>query len=83
MTFPTPRHRIADTLDQAVLDREIDPKKYYPTDLYREPQPNFPEGFTIDVREIAEVKLRRIQEKLAAKQDLLQHVVDAIEQAGS
>ena len=28
-------------------------------------------------------KLRHIQEKLAAKQDQLQHVVDAIEQADS
>ena len=42
---------------------------------------NFPAGFTIDVREIAAVKLRHMQEKLAAKQDQLQHVVDAIEQA--
>ncbi len=56
VTFPTPRHGIADNLDQAVFDREIDPKKYYPTDLYREPQPNFPADFTIDVREIAEVE---------------------------
>ena len=42
---------------------------------------NFPAGFTIDVGQIAAVKLRHIQEKLAAKQDQLQHVVDAIEQA--
>ena len=44
---------------------------------------NFPEGFTIDIRQIAATKLRHIQEKLAAKQDQLQHVVDAIEQAGA
>ena len=81
VTFPTPRHTIADTLDQDVFDREIDPKEYYPADLYREPVPNFPAGFTIDVGEIAATKLRHIQEKLAAKQDQLQHVVDAIEQA--
>ncbi len=54
---------------------------YYPTDLYREPMPNFPEGFTIDVREVALPKLRHLQEKLAAKEDVLQLVVDAIEQA--
>ena len=83
VTFPTPRRRMAENLDQSVYEREIDPRKYYPADLYREPQPNFPEGFTIDVGEIAEVKLRHIQEKLAAKQDQLQHVVDAIEQAKS
>ena len=66
---------------RTIFDREIDPKEYYPPDLYREPEPNFPEGFTIDVGQIAAVKLRHIQEKLAAKQDQLQHVVDAIEQA--
>ena len=81
VTFPTPRHTLADTVDQTIFDREIDPKEYYPPDLYRKPEPNFPEGFTIDVGQIAAVKLAHIQEKLAAKQDQLQHVVDAIEQA--
>ena len=47
---------MAENLDQSVYEREIDPRKYYPADLYREPQPNFPEGFTIDVGEIAEVE---------------------------
>ena len=81
VTFPTPRHRVADVLDQEVWDRQIDPRKYYPTDLYREPEPNFPEGFTIDVREVALPKLRHMQEKLSATEDMLQLVVDAIEQA--
>ena len=73
---------VADNLDQEVFEREIDPRKYYPTDLYREPQANFPDEFTIDVREVALPKFRHIQEKLAAKEDILQLVVDAIEQAG-
>jgi hypothetical protein len=81
VTFPTPRHTLADVLDPTVFDREIDPEKYYPADLYRKPEPNFPAGFTIDVGQIAAAKLHHIQEKLAAKQDQLQNVVDAIEQA--
>ena len=51
--FPNPRHTVADMQEPAVRDREIDPKKYYPPDLYREPQRNFPNGFKIDVRQIA------------------------------
>ena len=42
--FPNPRHTVADMQEQDVRDREIDPKKYYPPDLYREPQRNFPNG---------------------------------------
>ena len=53
VTFPTPRHTIADIVEQDVRDREIDPKEYYPPDLYREPEPDFPRDFTIDVREMA------------------------------
>ena len=81
VTFPTPKHTVADVLDQDIFDRQIDPKEYYPPDLNREQVVNFPAGVTIDVGQIAAVKLRHIQEKLAAKQDQLQHVVDAIEQA--
>ena len=62
---------------RAVRDREIDPKQYYPPDMYREPQPDFPNGFKIDVREIAATKARHIQAKLAEKQAQLQQVVDA------
>jgi hypothetical protein len=70
-------------LDEAVRSREIDPRQYYPPDLYREPQPNFPKDFTIDVRELAAKRVRHMQEKLAAKQDQLQKVIDAMEQAES
>jgi ribonuclease BN (tRNA processing enzyme) len=83
VTFPTPRHKVLDRVDQEVFDRQIDPRKYYPEDVYREPEPDFPDEYTIDVREIAEVKLRHMQEKLAGKQDQLQKVVEAIEQADS
>jgi hypothetical protein len=77
--FPNPRHTVADMQEPAVRDREIDPKKYYPPDLYREPQPNFPKDFTIDVRELAAKRVRHMQQKLAAKQDQLQKVIDAMD----
>ena len=83
VNFPNPRQTTADILDEAVRSREIDPRQYYPPDLYREPQPNFPKDFTIDVRELAAKRVRHMQEKLAAKQDQLQKVIDAMEQAES
>ena len=42
--FPNPRHTVADMQEPDVRDREIDPKKYYPPDLYREPNRAFPNG---------------------------------------
>ena len=71
VTFPQPRCRMSDNLDPEVYNREIDPRKYYPTDLYREPMVNFPDNFSIDVREVALPKLRHMQEKLKGKEDLL------------
>ena len=58
-------------LEQDVRDREIDPKQYYPPDVYREPQPNFPNDFTIDVRQIVQRKLRETQAKLTGEQEKL------------
>ena len=74
--FPNPRYTVADILEQDVRDREIDPKKYYPPDVYREPQPNFPNDFTIDVRQIVQRKLREVQAKLTAEQEKLQQLID-------
>ena len=77
--FPNPRHRLADVLEQDVRDREIDPKQYYPPDLYREPQPNFPKDFTIDVRQIVQKKLRAMQAKLTGEQEKLQQLINTLE----
>ena len=77
--FPNPRHRLADLLEQDVRDREIDPKQYYPPDLYREPQPNFPKDFTIDVRHIVQKKLRAMQAKLTGEQEKLQQLINTLE----
>ena len=65
--------------EQDVRDREIDPKQYYPPDLYREPQPNFPKDFTIDVRQIVQKKLREVQAKLTGEQEKLQQLIDTLE----
>jgi len=75
--FPDPQHTIADMLEQTVRDREIDPKKYYPPDMYREPQRNFPNGFKIDVREMVIKKVReKIQTKLSGAKDKLQKLIE-------
>ena len=77
--FPNPRHTVADMQEPAVREREIDPKKYYPSDMYREPQRNFPNGFKIDVRQVVQKKLRAAQAKLTAEQEKVQQLIDKLE----
>jgi hypothetical protein len=77
--FPNPRHTVADMQEPAVRDREIEPKKYYPSDMYREPQRNFPNGFKIDVRQIVQTKVRALQTKLTGEQEKLQQLIDKLE----
>jgi hypothetical protein len=68
-------------LEQTVRDREIDPKKYYPPDMYREPQRNFPKGFKIDVREMVVKKVReKIQTKLSGAKDNLQKLIEKLQE---
>ncbi len=38
--------------EQRTRDLEIDPHKYYPPEVYREPKPNFPPGMTIDTAKL-------------------------------
>lgn len=77
--FPNPRHTVADIQEPFVRDREIDPKRYYPPDVYREPQPNFPNDFRIDVRQIVQRKLRETQAKLTGEQEKLQQLINKFE----
>ena len=77
--FPNPRHTVADMQEPAVREREIDPKKYYPSDMYRAPQRNFPNGFKIDVRQVVEQKLRGAQAKLTAEQEKVQQLINKLE----
>jgi hypothetical protein len=66
-------------LEAEILNGDIDPKRYYPPDVYREPKKDYPRDYTIDVREIALVKAKQAQAKLSAKSAQLQTVIDAIE----
>jgi hypothetical protein len=78
--FPDPRQTVADMLEQTVRDREIDPKKYYPPDVYREPQGNFPKGFKIDVREMLRKKVReKIQTKVSGAKDKVQELIEKLQ----
>ncbi len=77
--FPNPRHTVSDMQETVVRDREIDPKKYYPLDVYRVPQRNFPRDFKIDVRQVVQTKLRAVQAKLTAEQEKVQQLVDKLE----
>jgi hypothetical protein len=78
--FPDPRKTIFDMVEQTVFDREIDPKKYYPRDVYREPQREFPKGFTIDVRDMIGKKIReKIQTKVSRAGTKLQQLIQKLE----
>jgi hypothetical protein len=79
VTFPNPRNPLAAQLEADILNGDIDPKKYYPPDVYREPKKDYPRDFTIDVREIALVKAKQAQAKLSEKAAQIQAIIDAIE----
>jgi len=49
VTYPESRNKYEDLVEQAGRDQEIDPKKYYPLDVYRERHTSFPKGLKIDV----------------------------------
>jgi hypothetical protein len=51
--FPNARKTLSDIEDpdtRAAL--EIDPRKYYPPDVYRTPNPNWPKDFKIDIKKM-------------------------------
>ncbi|WSH00159.1 hypothetical protein U8P71_16425 [Rhizobium ruizarguesonis] len=77
--FPNPRHTVADMQEQDVRDREIEPRLYYPPDVYREPQRNFPKDFRIDVRQVIQRKVRETQVKLTQEQEKLQQIIDKLD----
>ncbi|MFC9833881.1 guanitoxin biosynthesis MBL fold metallo-hydrolase GntH [Rhodococcus sp. NPDC127530] len=45
IAFPNPEYYRDEIQEQATRDAEIDPKDYYPPDVYREQTPNFPKDF--------------------------------------
>ena len=50
IVFPAPEYYRDAIQEQATRDSEIDPKKYYPPEVYREQTPNFPKDFRIKLR---------------------------------
>ncbi|MGO7427465.1 hypothetical protein ACCT09_48985, partial [Rhizobium ruizarguesonis] len=64
---------------QDVRDRDIEPRLYYPPDVYREPQRNFPKDFRIDVRQVIQRKVRETQVKLTQEQEKLQQIIDKLD----
>lgn len=55
--FPKTKHTVADVMEPFIHEQEIDPRKYYPADVYREPNRVFPDGMTIDLVEMIGKKL--------------------------
>jgi len=57
VNFPDPKHTFADIEDPASRNVEYDAKLYYPPDVYRKPNPVFPNGFKIDIKKMLRDKL--------------------------
>ncbi|WP_422041106.1 guanitoxin biosynthesis MBL fold metallo-hydrolase GntH [Roseibium sp.] len=52
VVLPEPRSSRAEQQDQKYRDMEIDPKEYYPADVFREPGTQWPSGFSISVDDV-------------------------------
>src|SRR5215510_14027121 len=77
--FPNTRTQLTDQVEPEILNGDIDPKKYYPPDVYREPKKEYPRDFTIDVRQMALVKAKQaVQARLSERSAQLRGVIDAI-----
>lgn len=50
--FPDPRRSREDQQEQYTRDNEIDPREYYPPDVYREPMTEWPKGYSIDLEKM-------------------------------
>ena len=59
IAFPKPRHTVADVQEPFVREQEIDPRKYYPPDVYRKPNQVFPDNLKIDLTQMAAAKLKQ------------------------
>jgi hypothetical protein len=79
--FPNPRQSLSDLVEAEILNADIDPRKYYPPDVYRAPQKDYPKDLTIEVREMALMKVKKTQANLTEKAAKLQAIIDALEAA--
>ena len=58
VNFPNARHVLADIENPATRAAlEIDPKLYYPADVYRKPNPIWPKNFKIDIKKMVREKI--------------------------
>ena len=68
--FPNPRHTLEAVQEQFVRDQQIDPRLYYPQDVARPTNANFPDNFTIDVAKMVREKIvDKIESKLGKLAD--------------
>ena len=56
--FPNPRHAAFTDLEGPIpRNVEYDPKDYYPPDVYRKPNPIWPQNFKIDLKKMIGEKI--------------------------
>ena len=78
--FPNPKHASFTELESPVpRDVEIDPKDYYPPDVYRTPNPIFPKGFKIDIKKMVLEKVEAAAaEKVAELKEQVEETADEL-----
>ncbi len=58
---PAPRSSRAEQQDQKYRDMEIDPKEYYPTDVFRAPNPEWPSDFVIKTDDVIPNRKKKVE----------------------
>ena len=57
VNFPNAKHVLADIEGPEPRNVEIDPKLYYPPDVYRKPEPSWPRDFKIDLKKMVRERI--------------------------
>jgi ribonuclease Z len=71
--FPNPRLGVTDIEASFPRSEEYDAKLWYPTDVYRKPQPSFPRDFKIDLKK---VMAEKIEAKIEAAKEGAEETVE-------
>ncbi len=80
IVFPNTKHTVLDIQEPFIRDQEIDPKKYYPPDVYREPNPIFPANFKIDMKTMIGEKIAQaVKSKFEGIKDNIQGLKDKLQ----
>jgi len=77
INFPNSRNKLADVEEPFPRNTEYDAKLWYPPDVYRKPDPQFPQDFKIDLKQMA---LTKIEARLGSRiEDMKDSAAESVE----